>query len=259
MKSLQIDTAKFSPRVHEGAGGKVVAYTAASIEPKADEASDRIVKDYTALTVWRPTSGPCEARAVPDEAQRTQLEARLTTLRNAMRSAANTNDGRLKIGAAVAAMFAGFVSQRNIDTQSTCATYVLELEHHPAWAVERVCLAVRRGKVPNINPAFPPTTVQLNQLCDLETASVKVEAAKIKGALDLVLAREPSPEQIASRKATALAWLNRGADPVTQPQAPVTCATLSEANKRTLERSGFDPVTGVTSYLLESLARKAAG
>ena len=256
MKPLQIETAKFAPRVHDV--GKVVAYSAATVEPRADEASDRIVRDYSALVVWRPTRGPCEARAVPNERERTQLEARLAALRASMRPAGNTSDGALKIGAAVAEMFAGFVSQRNLDTKSATATYVLELQHHPAWAVERVCLAVRRGKVANINPAFPPTTIQLNQLCDLELGDVKAEAAKIKAVLELVSSEQPTPADLERRKAAAEAWRSR-AVVVDTKRKEISSAALIDANNRVLARCGLDPVTGTTSHLRDSLARLRKG
>lgn len=254
MKPLQIETAKFAPRVHDG--GKIVAYTAATVAPLADETSDRLVMEYSALVVWRPTKGPCEARAVPNETQRQQLEGRLAALRNTMRSAANTSDGNLKIGAAVAEMFAGFVSQRNIDTKSATATYVLELQHYPAWAVERACMAVRRGKVPSLYPAFPPTTAQLNQLCELELATVKTEAAKIKGVLELVSSQEPSPAELEKLKAAAAGWLSRSRALACERQEALS-PLLIEANRRAQSQSGFDPVTGTSSHLRESLATLA--
>lgn len=229
-----------------------------------------LVDRYEKLIVWRPQDGSrVEARAIPNASERRELEQRIADLRSALRPAGLAMADRERIGAAVARMFAGYPSQRNSDPRATIATYVLELESLPAWAVEKACESVRLGKVPELNPDFPPSSVRLNQIALLELEVAKAEKGKIEALLEVVQSpgHRSEAEQAQAEKSAA-AWLERRdprAKQLAEINRPSSEAELErrrfteEAGRefflRECRAEGIDPARGVSPSLLKTLEK----
>lgn len=233
-----------------------------------DPAIAALVDQYERLIVWRPQDGSrVEARAIPNASERRKLEQRIVDLRSALRPAGLSMTDRERIGASVARMFAGYPSQRNSDPRATIATYVLELESLPAWAVEKACESVRLGKVPELNPDFPPSSVRLNQIATLELEVAKAEKGKIEALLEVVQSPGHRSEADQARaEETATAWLERR-DPrarqLAETNKPSSAAALErrkfteDASRefflRECRAAGIDPASGVSPSLLKTL------
>jgi hypothetical protein len=228
-----------------------------------------LLDSYEKQIVWRPQGGgSVEANKIPDASERATLERRLSVLKSTMRPAALAMADRERVGAAVAAMFAGYPSQRNSDARATIATYVMELGGKPAWAVENACSAVRCGLVRELNPDFPPSAARLNQLADLELSSVKTERGKIEALLSVVLSPSKRSQAEQDKAAeSAKAWLERK----DQRAAELTAAGRVDADEASRERTlanakefferecraeGIDPSRGVSPSLLKTLGVK---
>jgi len=234
-------------------------------------AIDAVVNHYEREIVWRPQDGMVEAKTIPNHLERLELVDRITEIKAALRPAALASVDRARIGAAVARMFAGYPSQRNSDAQETIATYVLELGNLPAWAVERACEAVRLGKVPEINPDFPPSSVRLNQIAALELDVAKAEKGKIEALLEVVQSpgHRSEAEQAEAEK-SATAWLERR-DPRAKKLAEVnrpssekeldrrqfTETASREFFLRECRAAGIDPSRGVSPSLLKNIRGEA--
>jgi len=227
-----------------------------------------LVNRYDSLVVWRPQDGSrVEARAIPNASERRELEQRIGDLRSALRPAGLAMADRERVGAAVARMFAGYPSQRNSDPRATIATYVLELESLPAWAVERACEAVRLGKVPEVNPDFPPSSVRLNQIAALELDVAKAEKGKIEALLEVVQSpghRSEAEQAEAEKSATAwlerrdarakkLAEVNRPSSEKELERRQFTETASREFFLRECRAAGIDPSRGVSPSLLKTL------
>lgn len=127
-----------------------------------------------------------EAVHVPNPAERELLGVRLESLQRALQPAAYNDIDRKKIAASVLEMVGmNYASMINADRQKIAAAYVVELQDLPAWAVERACLAVRRGKVPDLNPDFPPSAPRLHQIAEAEMKAVRAEKEEISSVLAL--------------------------------------------------------------------------
>ena len=255
--------------INVGKGMSVQAIsTSVARDPVPNPIVDRIVAECSGLVVWRPVgSGPIESRKVPNEAERHQLEARSLTLSQCMQPAKDSDSCRRRIGRAIAALFAGYPSQRNSDCQATVVTYVTQLQDLPAWAVERACSAVGRGKVEGVSLDFAPSVSQLYRLASIEADAVCVAQTQVDAVLRLAPVSDRSPKTLKKREVAAASWLNR-----TEPAAclmveaaerqkaefaknePVEVGRL-DAFLRECKEAGVDPAGGVSPSLLKSIER----
>lgn len=212
-------------------------------DPSADTNARRLVDSYRSLVVWRPEgAGPVEAAAIPNEAERQALAGRLVRLDDTLLPASTTQDGVARVAAAVSAMLGGgYTSLQNVDKRTTIAGYTEALQDLPAWAVEKGCDNVRKGKVDDLDPKWPPTHAHLHQIAERELAAVRVEKSQIIGVLALQLPPKPDEAELERMNAAAKAWLDR-TDPVAQRiagrQDSGESAAAMDANAERL--AGFD-------------------
>lgn len=255
MKQLQIDLTRPATTALSTANSHSTVATY-----RADPRASSIVEQYRALIVWRPEGGgPSEAVRVPTTVERGVLEVRTRELGAAMRSASMADADKRRIGAALARMFGGFPSLRNADAQGMIATYVMELQKLPAWAVERACEAVRESRVEGLSLEFPPTAPRMFQIASTKTVPLKVEEAHIAE----VLALQPRDGISDDEKARVregfqgLASELRARSGVQGAEDENVRQSIVEANRsvfvRECEREGIDPARGVSPALLKTL------
>lgn len=238
-------------------------------DPGIDNVTREIVRRYDALVVWRPSGrGHAEARKIPDAGERAQLESRAAFLRRNVVPARESEKDRRRMGAAIAALFAGYPSQRNTNPQDIVAVYVSQLQDLPVWAVERACRSVIRGHAEGVSLDFAPSVARLYQLAKGEIGIAQAEAHTIMAALSLVLAEVPRQSIERQKLRPTSIDPTEGVAPPAEATArtdvppDVTRTAEYSANEsfiRECKRAGQDPTKGVSLSLLRTIQRMNKG
>jgi len=184
----------------------------ASKDYLTDQVSDDLVARFRRLVRWRPNdSSVIVAALIPEGMERTTLNNRLNDLYAMLLGMPGDRKNRARIAAAILDMLGGGYSALiNLDKRKLATEYTIELEHLPAWAIERACLSARQGKIEGLSPDFPPTAPRLHQLVDAILDLVRVEQAQIVEVLSFVQEKQESDAAEQERmRATAAAWLDR--------------------------------------------------
>lgn len=212
-------------------------------DPSADAHVLTLVNTYRALVVWRPDDGgPAEAAAIPSGAERMAMVTRLNHLDDALLPASTTPNDVARVAAAVSSMLGGgYASLQNVDRRATIAGYTEALQDLPAWAVELGCDAVRKGKVADLDPKWPPTHGHLHQIAEKQLAPIKAEQAQIAGVLALQLPPQPDEAERARMAEAAKTWLDRS-DPTAQKL--IEGSEESEAVREAKERTRQSMISG---------------
>lgn len=247
-------------------------------DPAADPVSTALVNRYRSLVVWRPDDGgPVEAAAIPTEAERRKLLVRCHALDATLRQASETAEDTARVAVAVSVMLGagGYASLQNVDREAKVAEYTWVLRDLPAWAVERGCDKVQRGKVKEVNPDWPPTGPRLHQVCEAEIASVKAEQHAIEQVLKLQPPHAPTEAERERKAFAAQAWLDRTDpkaqrlneiavdEPARREAAERTKQCLIEGGRAMIEAeyraAGLEPIRSGDGSLVSLSLAKALG
>ncbi len=120
----------------------------------------------------------------PSNEERNKFMARMIVINTALRSISYTKHGSAMglAGAAVAEMFQGFITWKPDPKvkEESIGWYVHELRDLPLVAIERACMDVRQGRVPDLKPDFPPSSSRVVQLARAHAEHVNSERLIIK-------------------------------------------------------------------------------
>lgn len=127
----------------------------------ADDAEAQAIADAFHRQIEDYGQGKLALPRLPTAQERAILEQRFSDLRVALRSASIAMADRERVQAALGRRFANMPSLRNANVVEMVTTYTLDLLDLPALCVEMACDDLRRGKIKEVDPAYPPTSTQI--------------------------------------------------------------------------------------------------
>lgn len=115
--------------------------------------------------------------------ERAALEQRAAHLRLALQACAD--DEHVDAAAAVSGMLAGFGSIGRYDGNTAkviTAAYVETVKERPLWAIERMCMDIRRGRA-GLKPNYCPNEPELNVLIGHKIAPYRARLMAVEALL----------------------------------------------------------------------------
>jgi hypothetical protein len=99
------------------------------------------------------------------------LNRRLGLVRKTLLPASGETELK-RIGRALSVALMGYARP---DTDKLVRDYTRLLSNLPAWAIEQACDDIRRGAVPSMNPAYPPSAPEIHKLADQKLIEARAE------------------------------------------------------------------------------------
>lgn len=220
--------------------------TLPGITPDAE--AQRIVEDV--ISFYPDDGSPVSLRRDLTRPERDLLDGRKLQLNAILRPVSDASEERRRTAEALAAMFLGFPSMRNVDAQTMITAYVLHLESLPLFAVMKACEDVVRKRVKDLDSDWPPTSPRMYEIAERHVFPVEGERLMIEKAL---VGRVPeveklTPEAVERIGAKAMALSQELNKKVERERSETDARTLAElaagsnaAIMREYQRLGVEP------------------
>jgi hypothetical protein len=145
---------------------------------------------------WPDDGKPVALRRGLTREEKAALQARVRELMMVLRPISQVSEEMKRAAEALAQMFLGFPSMRNVDAKAMITAYVQHMSDLPLYAIRAACDDVVKARVKGLDPDWPPTSVRLVEIAQSHTSGPIGESITIGKALaGKVHERETTPQE----------------------------------------------------------------
>ncbi len=196
-----------------------------------------------------PETGSASLRRDLTRPEKAALGGRADELKLALRPISQASEEMRRAAEALAQLFLGFPSMRNVDAQAMITAYVQHMSDMPLFAVRAACDDVVKGKVKGLDPDWPPTSVRLVEIAEKHSRPLIEESIRISKTLTgKQTVVEVSPEERArvGEKLKVMAQdMTKATGKEASDQAKATLAKMASDNQEKIlaeyRRLGIEP------------------
>lgn len=134
------------------------------------------IDDYGQGVLGLPTLPSAQERAI--------LEQRLAELKRALEPVSYAVADRDRAMKAFGRLFLGYPTLENVNKAEKAATYMIDLGDLPAFAIEAAVDDVKKGRIKDLDPDYPPSSPRMYKIAEAHRDTV---AAKERRPIERVL------------------------------------------------------------------------
>jgi hypothetical protein len=136
---------------------------------------------------------------LPGKADRTAIERRISALQTKLRPVSMAVAEQDRVIAELGAVWLGYPSMRNADVAAMSTAYLLDLQDLPLFAILAACEDIRRRRIKNLDPDWPPTSPRIHDIAARHVEPIAVAVLQAKRVLAVRDVRRPVTEAMQAK------------------------------------------------------------